>query len=489
MSTMITAAASSETGFGLISEIIQTYTLHLQAQGYSPKRAGKCIRTIRHLFTWLSANGTGIEALDIRLLQQFMRHDCACPGPHGYRKNRKRCAGHLHRFLGFLIETGRVRIPAEIEAGSRIVEAFLQSLAAQGYVPDSISAYRKRCRHLVVWLYLNDIALAGIDDSVVYRFLSHDCACAHPLFFSRGTRFVGGQNSKHRIRVFLNYLIDAGIAPPRLMPASEEAEKHLPRFATWLQRRCDISEKTMQSYLKAIRVLLLHLGDDPDQYNATLIKKAVQHRLGTASRELVRRETSALRQYLRFLALDGICRPGLVAAVPKIPRKRFSTLPRHLPQDTIELIIAACDCATLKGLRDRAILLLLARLALRAGDVANLQLNDINWNTGLIRVSGKSRRDTVLPLPQDVGGAIRDYILHARPAVESGPVFLRTMPPLHDPFPAVVCRQSPKLQSSDPASMRQGCRQRICSGIQRQRICCATALRWKSSAPFCVTGR
>ena len=414
--------------------IVRDYKARLQALGYSSRLIGKCIRTVLHLITWLSANGTGVETLDIRVLHRFLNHDCTCPGPHGYRRNLKRGAWHLHRFLAFLMETGRVHMPAEVEAGGRVVELFLQSLTAQGYVPDSIAAYRKRCRHFIVWLHLHDIALAGIDDDVVFRFLSHDCTCSHPHFFTRGTRFVGGQNSRSRIGVFIDYLIDAGIAPPRPMPACDEPGQHLSRFVTWLRRYRGIGERTLQSYRNAMRVLLPLLGDDPDRYNATLIRETVQCRLETASRDLVRRETTALRLYLRFLVLDDLCRPGLVDAVPTIPRQRFSTLPRHLPRDAIERIIASCDPVTPKGMRDRAILLLLARLALRAGDVANLRMNDIDWDLAVVRVSGKSRRTAVLPLPQDVGDAARNYILHGRPAAETGAVFLRTMPPLHEPL-------------------------------------------------------
>ena len=128
----------------------------MQALGYSPGLIGKCLRTILHLITWLSANGTGIETLDIRVLHQFLNHDCACPDPRGYRKNLERARWDLHRFLGFLMETGQVRMPAEIETGARVVESFLQTLVAQGYVHESIAAYRKRCRHFIVWLYLHE---------------------------------------------------------------------------------------------------------------------------------------------------------------------------------------------------------------------------------------------------------------------------------------------------------------------------------------------
>ncbi|MCY4527587.1 MAG: hypothetical protein OXD46_00965, partial [Chloroflexi bacterium] len=112
-----------------------------QALGYSPSVMGKCIRTILHLITWLSTNEGGIETLDIRVLHRFLDHECVCPGPHGYRKNLGRAGWHLHRFLGSLLGTGRVRMPGEIESGAHVVEAFLLTLIAQGYVPESIAAY------------------------------------------------------------------------------------------------------------------------------------------------------------------------------------------------------------------------------------------------------------------------------------------------------------------------------------------------------------
>ena len=434
MSSMITNIASPEASGEPDPGIVQNYRARLQALGYSPGLMGKCLRTILHLITWLSANGTGIETLDIRVLHQFLNHDCACPGPRGYRKHLERARWHLHRFLGFLMETGQVRMPAEIESGARVVESFLQTLVAQGYVPESIASYRKRCRHFIVWLYLHDVALAEVDDDVLSRFLAHDCACVHPHFFIRSGRFAGRNNSRSKIELFIEYLIGTDIAPPRPTPACKEPGHDLARFLIWLRRYRGIGEGTIQSYHKAMRVLLPHLGDDPDRYSATLIRNTVRYRLETASRDLVRRETSALRLYLRFLVLDGLCRPGLVGAVPTVPLQRFSTLPRHLPRDDTEHIIASCDRATPMGMRDRAILLLLARLALRTGDVANLRLNDIDWDNALVRVSGKSRRAAVLPLPQDVGAAVKDYLLHARPVVDAEKVFLRMLPPRHQPL-------------------------------------------------------
>jgi site-specific recombinase XerD len=92
-------------------------------------------------------------------------------------------------------------------------------------------------------------------------------------------------------------------------------------------------------------------------------------------------------------------------------------------------VIAACDASTARGIRDKAIVLFLARLGLRAGDVANLQLHDIDWSQGTFRVMGKSRREAKLPLPQDVGDAMLEYLHSARPSAKTPHVFLRVIAP------------------------------------------------------------
>ena len=127
--------------------------------------------------------------------------------------------------------------------------------------------------------------------------------------------------------------------------------------------------------------------------------------------------------YLRFLASEDRVAATLVDAVPTVPRWRLSTLPRYILADDVERAIASCGDDPL-GVRDRAILLLLARLALRAGDIVALRLGDIDWDRAEIRVSGKSRRHTALPLPQDAGDALYTYIVTVRPRVDEEKVFL-----------------------------------------------------------------
>ena len=167
--------------------------------------------------------------------------------------------------------------------------------------------------------------------------------------------------------------------------------------------------------------------------------------------------TSALRGYLRFLAASGLCRPGLDQAVPPVLQWRLSALPRYLPTADVERLIATCDISNPLDLRDRAVLLLLARLGLRAGDVCGLRLGDFDWVTGNVRVCGKSRRSVRLPLPQDVGDAVLAYIENGRPVATEDRLFLRSKAP-HRPFTTsssisdIIARAVRRAGIEDPPS-------------------------------------
>ncbi len=185
--------------------------------------------------------------------------------------------------------------------------------------------------------------------------------------------------------------------------------------------------------------LLPALGPDPALYDAALIRRVVIDEAKRSSRPHVKTMTTALRGYLRFLAATDLCRSGLHHAVPAIPQWRLSALPRYLPGGEVERLISSCDLTKPHGIRDRAILLLLARLGLRAGDVLMMRLDDIAWNEGTIRVRGKGRREIRLPLPQDAGDALLDYLDRGRPSADEDRVFLRSSAP-YRPFngPSVI---------------------------------------------------
>ncbi len=309
---------------------------------------------------------------------------------------------------------------------------FLESLEERGYARSTIQGAGNLCRHFIVWLHLSDIPLAASDERVRSRFLAHDCTCVHPGFLDRPVRFAGSRNSRSMLRLLAAFLADRDIIPaPRVSPSRAECWEHLDAFLHWLRQHRGLRDTTIERYEGHVRMLLPALGDDPGAYDAARVRGTILDRLETASRGEVGRESRALRMYLRFLGSNDLCRPELVHAVPTIPGLRGESLPRHVGQDDIERMIATCDVATPIGVRDRAALLLLARLALRAGDVCGLSLDDIDWDRAVIRVSGKSRREAELPLPQDVGDALRDCILEGRPRSDERKVFLRCRAPRH----------------------------------------------------------
>ena len=184
-----------------------------------------------------------------------------------------------------------------------------------------------------------------------------------------------------------------------------------------------------------VQEFLATLGDDTSAYDASQVRGfilAVSSQHGEAR---TRSTVSAVRMFLRFLAVYGHCSPDLVAVVPGIARWRLASLPRYIDAADIERLIAVCDPNCAAGSRDRAIILLLVRLGLRAGDVRDLILADIDWPHGRIRVMGKGRCESWLPLPQEVGDAVLHYLEHFRPGIDDEHVFLSVYAPL-GPLPS-----------------------------------------------------
>jgi site-specific recombinase XerD len=139
---------------------------------------------------------------------------------------------------------------------------------------------------------------------------------------------------------------------------------------------------------------------------------------------------TALRSFLRYLRHRGVIAIDLAACVPTVPKWSLSTLPRFLPAAAVERILECCDRTTAVGRRNHAILLLLARLGVRAGEVVGLRLDDIDWSTGQITIRGKGEKSAQLPLTNDVGAALAAYLRHDRPRSATRSVFLRHRAPL-----------------------------------------------------------
>ena len=137
--------------------------------------------------------------------------------------------------------------------------------------------------------------------------------------------------------------------------------------------------------------------------------------------------------YLRYLASVGHCPPGLVHAVPTIPERSRSTLPRYVSSDDIERTIASCDATTATGSRDKAVLLLLARACTACRRCGQPAADRHRLERGNHQRVGEVEKPDAPAAPQDVGDALKDYVLHVRPRVVEEKVFLRALAPRHLP--------------------------------------------------------
>ena len=186
---------------------------------------------------------------------------------------------------------------------------------------------------------------------------------------------------------------------------------------------------TIRNYRLYVTHLIEFLGDDPQTYTASSLRDFIAKRYRHYGHNSIRMVLAAVRMFLRYMAVEGRCRAGLDQALISPAKWSHQSLPQGLTAEEVTQLLMSCP-STPRGIRERAILLLLIRLGLRAGDVAALRLNDICFQTATITVLGKGSRAVQLPLPQNVGEAVLEYLRAGRPRVESGYVFLRSMAPM-----------------------------------------------------------
>ena len=302
------------------------------------------------------------------------------------------------------------------------LDGFAAALERQGYSVDTAVRYVRAAAHLGHVLAPRDVLPGEID---LQAFSKHLRTCRCP-------RAKGGRHNHHTIygaRLFYRHLAEIGVCQPAAVAATPVEPTLVTRFRAWLRKHRGASDATIKLYARDAGHLMTALGGDPASWDAAAIRRIFMDRASTCGRGAVEKMTTSLRAFLRYLAIEGRCRVGLDSAVPGYAHWRLANMPRYLAPEQISRLIAACDGEAPAQRRDRAIVLLLARLGLRAGDVAQLRLTDIEWETGSLRVSGKSRYEVRLPLPQDVGDAITAY-LECRPSIfASDHVFLRTIAP------------------------------------------------------------
>jgi len=307
---------------------------------------------------------------------------------------------------------------------SEHLDSYAAAVAEQGYAENSIRRQIVGIADFSRWLKHKHIAVQALDNDVVDRFLR-----------LRHRQQRVGRGDPTALARMLTMLRQSGLVKPQQSSVVDNtASRITSEFRHYLLEECGRSPATLKNYVPFIDQFLSERfrGRTPNLAklrapDVTGFVTRYAHQLSPMRAKLM---VTALRSFFRYLRHRGAVARNLADCVPTVPNWSLSTLPRFLPPATIERILKRCDQKTSFGRRNRAILLLLARLGLRAGEVVGLRLDDIDWDSGQIAIRGKGGKSVQLPLPADVGAALAAYLRRDRPSSPSRLVFLRHRAPL-----------------------------------------------------------
>lgn len=303
------------------------------------------------------------------------------------------------------------------------LDEFCSFLVDGGYAEPTIRHKLWVLSDLARWIAHEHLAVGDLDEQRVDEFLE--------VRRRRGRSCRGFRSTALQL---IEQLRCAGVVPaPEPIRDDSPSAVLLRRYEGYLRQERALTESTISAYLPFVRELMaerLKGGTArPDSLRPDDIREFLLVRARRMAPKRAQRMGTALRSFLRFLFLRGETGSDLALAVPTVRRWRLSSIPRHLPGEDVERLLRACDCSSATGRRDHAILLLLARLGLRASEVLALELGDLNWRAGEIVVRGKGLVSDRLPLLHDVGEALALYLKKDRPAGSSRRVFLCTRAP------------------------------------------------------------
>jgi site-specific recombinase XerD len=301
-------------------------------------------------------------------------------------------------------------------------ESYESEMCSEGYAQQTREVQIRVVADFSHWLAKRRISAQEVTSELFRTFLR-----------ARARRRCPTRNDQSALNRLLSLLVREGVVPPPTSPAATPADQLQTEFCLYLQRERALTLTTQNCYLTFVSEFLNeHFGSGPIDLAsmcAADVLGFVQRRAVTIRSKRVQLMTTALRSFLRFARYRGEIDKDLAACVPAIANWKLSTIPRAIPPDQVKLLLTSIDRKTAVGRRDYAILLILARLGLRAGEIRTLTLEDLDWHEGLITVRGKAGRYSQLPLPADVGEAIADYLRHGRPIASSRCVFLRARAP------------------------------------------------------------
>lgn len=305
------------------------------------------------------------------------------------------------------------------------VAGFVGSLSDLGYAALTLRENRQIATSFARWTRQRQLVVADIDETQTATFLREA---------ARRSRSRNGVRA-NALRLFLKHLRDDGDVPtPPALSEESPVAALLERYEHHLRSERGLAEKTVRIYRPFIRDFLVeHVAKTGSAHVDVLTPQDVRNflldripSLGPSSAKLL---ATAVRSLLRFLLLAGETAVDLSLTVPTVRRWRLARVHPYISPDEVERALQTCDPESPVGRRDHAVLLLLARLGLRAGEVLALDLGDIRWRTSELLVRGKGQILERLPLPSDVGEALALYLRGDRPRSLCRRVFLRMHAP------------------------------------------------------------
>jgi site-specific recombinase XerD len=310
------------------------------------------------------------------------------------------------------------------ESLTPFVPGYRVKLLSLGYTSETTRGLLKVLGQLGRWMADNEVVVSQLDWETVSRFLAD----------RRADSF---RQTPHRrsLRLLLEFLVDEHvIEAPQPAPQSE-LDALLGDYRRWLNEERGLAETTVLRYHNCAR-RFLELRTDAGgvmdvasltgvEVTAFLLAEAQRCSVGAAKGRV-----AELRALLRYLYLRGSTQTLLSGSIPPVAGWHDTGIPATLSRGDVAALLDGCDRTTASGLRDYAMLMLLARLGMRSIEVARLDLGDIDWRAGEIRIRGKARRVERMPLPVDVGAAVSAYLVDGRPRTQHRGVFLTLRAPI-----------------------------------------------------------
>jgi site-specific recombinase XerD len=301
------------------------------------------------------------------------------------------------------------------------LDAYLKQIEQEGFLPSSAPMQMYAIARFSNWLHGRQLDLHQVDEASVERFLQRDPGVVH-----------SGEAAPLRRLVAMLRKIEVTLAKP---PEPRNCQQRLTdEYRRYLIQERGLAEVTLLNYVPFAEQLLFNRFGSGDlslaELSATDITKFLQDRAHQLSPGRAKLLVTALRSFLRYLQHKGEILVDLARCVPPVATWSLSTLPKFLPAGAVQRVLDHCERNTTVEKRNYAVLLLLARLGLRACEIVALNLEDIDWDNGRITIRSKGGRWAQLPLPDDAGEAIALYLRSGRPRCTCRRVFLRHRAPM-----------------------------------------------------------